>query len=352
MTLEELGYRAELEEYRKKHQLDSFSIGRVSQEHKERYLVNTDSSEFECELIGNLRFTAESRNELPAVGDWVAISEYDKGKALIHAILPRSSTLERKAIAKRVQSQIIATNIDFGLIVQSINRDFSINRIERYMTICHTSRIEPIIILTKTDLIETDELEDLLGQIKRRIQNVALFAISNLDQSGVEELKSFMQKGKTYCFLGSSGVGKSSLINNLIGEQIMDTGEISESIDRGKHVTSHRELIVFEKGILIDNPGMREIGITASKEGLETTFDDVASFSKDCRFKDCSHTTEKGCAVIEALANDEISQESYENYLRMEKERSHYESSLLDRKKKDKDLGKLIKNMKKNHNKY
>ncbi len=352
VTLEDLGYTRDLEEYRKEHQLDSLGIGRVITAHKDCYTVRTASAELECELLGNLRFAIEDKSELPAVGDWVAISEYDLGKALIHAVLPRTSKLERKAVGKKGQSQIIATNIDVGLIIQSINRDFNINRLERYMTICNNAAIEPVVVLSKIDLLEEQELEALLTQVKERIRNTPVFAISNLNQEGISDLKSVLQKGRTYCLLGSSGVGKSTLINILSGKQMMATGEISKSIDRGKHVTTHRELIVLEYGILIDNPGMREIGITDSQKGMEMTFDEISVLSTDCKYSNCTHTNEDGCAVLEAMENGQLSHETYENYLRMERERVHYESSALERKKKGKDLGKLIKNMKKNHNKY
>lgn len=352
MTLEDLGYRNELEEYRKEQQLDPFGIGRVITVHKDRYTVRTTTAELECELIGNLRFTIEDKSELPAVGDWVAIAAYDVDKGLIHAVLPRSSTLERKAVGKEGQPQIIATNIDMGLIIQSMHRDFSINRLERYITICHNSAIEPVVVLSKIDLLDEQELEALLTQVKERIKNTPVLAISNLTQEGIDDLKSVLKKGKTYCLLGSSGVGKSTLINILSGEQLMATGAISERIDRGKHVTTHRELIVLEHGILIDNPGMREIGITNVQQGMDMTFDEIAALSEACKFSDCSHTNEAGCAVLEALENDRLSHETYENYLRMEKERKHYESNARERKKKGKDLGKLIKNMKKNHHKY
>ena len=169
VTLEDLGYRTELEDYRKEQQLDSFGVGRVIKQHKDRYSVSTTSSELECELTGNLRFTAESETELPAVGDWVAISEYDTGKGLIHVVLPRSSMLERKAVGKKGQSQVIATNIDVGLIIQSINRDFSVNRLERYMTICNNANIEPVIVLSKIDLLEADELEKTLTLTSPRL---------------------------------------------------------------------------------------------------------------------------------------------------------------------------------------
>jgi ribosome biogenesis GTPase len=354
MTLEELGYTKELEEYRKEHALSSFGVGRVISEHKDRYTVKTVDKEFDSELIGNLRFTATNRNDLPAVGDWVSIAEYDEGKALIHAVFPRKSIVERKAVGKLGQTQIIATNIDFGLIVQSVNRDFSVNRLERYLTICYASNIEPIIVLSKVDLIEEQKLEELLVQVKERVKNVPLFAISNQSQLGIDKLKSELIKGCTYCLLGSSGVGKSTLINTLTGVNLVDTGEISERIDRGKHVTSHRELIVLDNGILIDNPGMREVGITDVSGGLEMTFDEIVNLAHDCRFSDCTHTNEKGCAVLEGIETEELDADSYDNFMKMEKERMHFDSDAKERKKKDKDLGKLIKSAKKHRrdNKY
>ncbi len=352
MTLEDLGYNSELEDYRKEQNLDSFGIGRVILEHRDRYTVKTELNEFECELIGNLRFTVTDKNELPCVGDWVAISEYDEGKALIHAVLPRSSVLERKAVGKFGQSQIIAANIDVGIIIQSVNRDFSINRLERYLTICNSSKIGAIIILSKIDLIEESELKKLVIQVQERIKNVPIIAVSNKSRVGIDEINAKLIRGKTYCLLGSSGVGKSTLINTIIGEKVMETDQISERIDRGKHVTTHRELIVFENGVLIDNPGMREVGITDASDGFEMTFDEILNLAQDCKYNDCTHTNEDGCAVLAALANNDLNPESYENFLKMEKERLHFESNAQERKKKDKDLGKLIKNMKKGKHKY
>lgn len=354
MTLEELGYNSDLETYRKEQNLDSFGVARVTSEHKDRYTVKTESNELEAELIGNLRFTAESKYDLPAVGDWVAISEFDENKALIHSVYPRHSTLERKAVGKLGQTQIIATNIDFGLIIQSVNRDFNINRIERYLTICNSSKINPIVVLSKIDLIDTSDLEKILDKIHKRIKDVSIIALSNQSQIGLDKIKSNLKKGKTYCLIGSSGVGKSTLINNLVGENLLATGKISERIDRGKHITTHRELIVTEIGILIDNPGMREVGITDNSSGLEITFDEIANLSLNCKFNDCSHTNEKGCAILKALENGELDNDSYLNFQKMERERTFFDSSLVERKKKDKDLGKLIKNVVKQRkkNKY
>ncbi len=347
MTLVELGYNSDLEQYRKDKKLDAFNVGRIISEHKGRYVVKTDAGEFDSELIGNLRYTAESRHDLPAVGDWVAISEYDEDKALIHSIYPRHSIIERKAVGKSGQVQIIATNIDYGLIVQSVNRDFNMNRLERYLAICNASKVKPIVVLSKIDLISEEELKKLLYQISERINGVPLIAISNESNIGLDKLEAVINKGETYCLLGSSGVGKSTLLNKISGKEIMDTGAISQSIDRGRHITSHRELVVLANGgILIDNPGMREVGITDSSSGIEITFDDIVKLSNHCKFKDCTHTTEIGCAVVEALEKGDIDHDSYENYLKMEREKVHFESTVAQRRKKDKDFGKMIKQFK------
>lgn len=355
MTIRELGYNESLEKFRIEQNLESFEIGRVISEHKERYVVKTTNSEFDSELIGNLRFTAESRYDFPAVGDWVAISEYDEDKALIHAIYPRNSTLERQVVGKSGQIQIIATNIDCGLIVQAVDRDFNLNRLERYLTICNASHVEPVIVLSKIDLIGKTELESIIHQISQRIKDVPIIAISNQTGIGYDKLETIIKAGKSYCLLGSSGVGKSTLINGLSGKSHMKTGVISSSVNKGKHITSHRELIILNGGgILIDNPGMREVGIADTTSGLEITFEAIIEISQNCRFKDCTHIHEKGCALLEALKNGEIDKDAYSNFQKMEKEKMYFESSLKEKKKKDKDLGKMIKNVQKlkRQNKY
>lgn len=347
MKLEDLGYSADLEESRVEQNLDSFAVGRVISEHRERYKVRNEQREFEAELIGSLRFTARGRSDFPAVGDWVAISEYEENKVLIHAIFPRRTVIEREAVGKQGEKQIIATNIDYAFIVQAVDRDFNINRIERYLTICYASAVKPVIILNKTDLIPESQLEDILSSVKERVSEVPVFAISNESRAGYEQVLGHIQKGTTYCLLGSSGVGKSTLMNNLSGRELMQTGSISESTNKGRHVTSHRELIVLDSGgIIIDNPGMREVGIADASAGLDTTFEMIVSLSDQCRFHDCTHVHESGCAIREAVENGEIDQSSYENYLKMEREKQHFESTVAERRKKDKDFGKMVKDVK------
>jgi len=348
MGIEDLGYNNNLEDYRIENNLKGFEIGRVIAEHKERYIVKTENSESEAEITGNLRFSAKSRADFPAVGDWVALTTYDSEFSIIHKILPRFSIISRQAVGQFGEIQIIATNIDFALLVQAVDRDFNINRLERYLTICYSSKVSPIIVLTKTDLINEQVKVEIIESINQRIKNTPVFAISNQTQNGYEALKLMIEKGKTFCLLGSSGVGKSTLLNNLSNRKIMRTDAISQSTSKGKHVTSHRELIVLENGgILIDNPGMREVGIVDTAYGLEITFDMIFNLSQNCKFKDCTHTSEIGCSVLKAVEKGEIDNGSYENYLKIEKEKTHFESSVVERRKKDKDFGKMVKNYKK-----
>ena len=351
--IQDLGFNEDLSEFRSSQKLESLIVGRVALEHKDRYLILSERGEMECELIGNLRYTAQDKSDLPAVGDWVAINEYDVGKGLIHAIYPRKNELQRQAVGRYGEIQIIATNIDFGIIVQSVNRDYSLNRLERYITICHTAKIDPIIVLNKIDLIEQEHLESLLGEIGNRVKGVIVLAVSNLTGKGLEQVKALMQPGKTYCMLGSSGVGKSTLINSISGETIMKTGEISETIDRGKHVTTHRELIVLEAGgIIIDNPGMREVGLADSSAGLELTFEEIYELANKCKFNDCSHVNEKGCAVISAVESGDLSEEMYEHFMKLEREQAHFTATVHEKRRKEKAFGKMVKQVMKEKSTY
>jgi ribosome biogenesis GTPase len=340
--LEYLGYNEDLEKFKIENNLHDFETGRVTQEHKERYIVRTDKNEYEAEITGNMRFSADSRQDFPAVGDWVALTVCDEDFAIIHKIYPRKSILERQAVAKFGESQIIAANIDYAFITVAVDRDFNINRIERYLTLCNSAKVEPVVLLSKTDLLEDSELEKLLSETKHRLKDIKIIPLSNETKFGYENLESYLLKGKTYCFLGSSGVGKSTVINNLTGKEIMKTSNISTNTNKGRHTTSHRELIVLENGsILIDTPGMREIGIADTTGGLEITFDSIIKLSQDCKFTDCTHTSEKGCAVLDVVEKGIIDKDTHKNYLKMEREKIHYQSSVYEKRKKDKAFGKM-----------
>lgn len=348
MKLENFGYNDKVKLLVNENNHENFEIGRIVLEHKERYIVKTEKGDLEAEITGNMRFSAKSREDFPAVGDWVGITIYDSDFAIINKVMPRFSVITRQAVGQFGEVQIIATNIDYAFLVQAIDRDFNINRLERYLTICNASKVSPIIVLTKTDLIEKQSITGIVESIKLRIDDVPVIALSNQTQDGYESIYKIIEKGKTYCMLGSSGVGKSTLINNLSGRSLMKTDAISESTNKGRHTTTHRELIILENGgIFIDNPGMREAGITDSGNGLETTFDKIISYGANCRFKDCSHKKEAGCAVIEAVENGEIDRDSYINYMKMEKEKAFFELTVVEKRKRDKNFGKMVKSFKK-----
>lgn len=348
MKLESFGHYDQLEQYMLENNLDNTKVGRVIAEHKERYIVKTIQGEIDAEVTGSLRFAARNREDFPAVGDWVTLSSESSDFAMIHRILPRFSVIKRQAVGQFGETQIIATNIDFTFLVQAVDRDFNINRLERYLTLCYSSKVLPIVVLSKVDLINELQLSEIFASIKGRVSNVPIITVSNEIDNGYEAISAIIETGKTYCILGSSGVGKSTLLNNLSGQALMKTGLIGQKTHRGRHVTSHRELIILENGgILIDTPGMREMGLADSSEGLEVTFDNIINHSRNCKFKNCTHTNEIGCSVINAVEKGEIDQATYKNYLKMEKENAYFELTTVEKRHNNKEFGKMVKNVKK-----
>lgn len=349
---EDFGYNDFFESNRKKLKLDEFSVARVIAEYKGAYKVKNSVGEYFAKVTGKKIFNAESREDYPAVGDWVAIKEQDAQWAVIREILPRQTLIKRKYNNKN-EIQIIATNIDIAFIVESVGRDFNLNRFERYFSIANDGGVESAIILNKIDLISQEESDLKLTQIKNRFKNIDVILTSALNDKGLKQLRSYILSGKTYCFLGSSGVGKSSLINKLLEEDAIETKDISFRTDRGKHTTTGREMYFLKNGgIVIDNPGMREVGMTNTNEGVDNVFDEIAELAMKCKFIDCSHVSEPGCNVLSALESGKLNAEKYSNYLNLKKEAEYYEMTEIERNEKDYKFGKFIKKAKKEIKKY
>ncbi|MEH6939624.1 ribosome small subunit-dependent GTPase A [Bacillus sp. JJ664] len=334
MNLEQLGWK---DVFGEKNQ--STKVARVISEQRQIYKLHDGENELNGEVSGKFQFQAKVKSDYPSVGDWVVIEPLEgENKAIIQKVLPRMSQFSRQSAGGKTEEQVVAANIDFVFLVMALNNDFNIRRLERYLLVAYESGANPIIVLTKKDLC--DDLASRIAEVEEIAFGIPVFTVNSTNGEGIEEVKNLVSEGKTVSLLGSSGVGKSTLLNALIGELKQITQDVREGDDRGKHTTTHRELFFLPTGgMVIDTPGMRELQLWGGEDHIGSTFSDVDELAKTCKFSDCTHEKEPGCAVNEAISNGTLDAQRLTSYRKLMRELAYAErkqDASLARIEKDK----------------
>ncbi len=360
MNLTDIGWNSFFERNFEKFKKQSLSPARVAQEHKRSYLVFSERVELTAEISGKFRYEAHSRGGFPAVGDWVAASiRPEEGRATIHAVLPRKSSFSRKAILSggmpdtggKTEEQVLAANVDTVFLVSGLDGEFNLRRIERYLAVAWDSGATPVVVLNKSDVCP--DLEVRLKEVETIASGIPVHPVSAVEKQGLDILHEHMGSGKTAAFLGSSGVGKSTIINGLLGEDRLKVREVRAYDNKGRHTTIHREMIILPTGgVVIDTPGMRELAMWSDENGLRRTFDDIEELALGCHFRDCRHQGEPGCAVRQAIQDGRLNAKRLSSYFKLKKELMHLtirkdQRARLDAKKKWKNIQKWRRQIKK-----
>ncbi|MCP4078367.1 MAG: ribosome small subunit-dependent GTPase A [Gammaproteobacteria bacterium] len=343
--LESIGYSDWFKNRMDDEKSAAHGIARIVSVHKDSYTVTKGEEEIFAELSGNLLYCTESARDLPTTGDWVYADFFDDDShAVIYAIFPRKTLLKRKTAGKSVDFQLIAANIDVAFIIQSLNDNFNLRRLERYLVMVNESGIEPVILLSKCDLLPKEKIDEIKQKVLGIAPQTTVMEFSNLSRKNIDSVASSLKSGFSYCLLGSSGVGKTTLLNSIIGNDEFETRSVSKIQSKGRHTTTSRQLVRLESGaMIIDTPGMRELGSMSVDNGLDDTFSEILELSQSCKFNNCSHTNEKGCAILTAIKAGDLTEKRYQNYLKLKKESEFNQMTYLEKRKKDKSFGKLIK---------
>lgn len=324
---------------------EGWEIARVLNVNRTNWTIQTTQGPMRAELSGRLSWIHETASQRPTAGDWVWIQIFDDGEwALIDGVLPRRTELKRKSAGELVDEQIIAANVDAALIVQACDRDFNPSRLDRYLVTVRNAHIQPFVILSKSDLVPPPERDRLATILSSRVPDAKPLFLSAQSGEGIDELRSLFAPGQTICLLGSSGVGKTTLLNALLGSDRFSTKEVREDDHRGRHTTTRRHLEPLPGGaLMIDTPGMRELGLLGSDEGLEQSFTEIEALTHQCHFNDCAHESETGCAVQAAVEAGNLDPERLRSWKKLAREAARHQWSLAEKRRRDKEQGKLYK---------
>jgi ribosome biogenesis GTPase len=336
MKLAQLGFSSWYKEKSKGMLKEGLFLARISAVDKGYFMIMGEQGELKAQVTGKFRHDTRINDEhFPTVGDWVYVEYVNNNtSASIDIVMPRKTLLKRKIAGKQVEYQLIGANIDTVCIMQSLDENFNIRRLERYLTAIYENEIEPLIFLSKLDVMSLEKMQKHVSDIKQHYPESRVFPFSNVSGEGLGDIENIFKPAQTYCLVGSSGVGKTTLINKLLGEERYATKKVRERDHQGRHATTRRQLIVLKNGaLMIDSPGIREWGSIAIETGIQESFADIEKFSKDCRFGNCSHTQEPGCAILLAIKNQTLNPKRLQSYLKLHKEANGHAKSYKEKKK-------------------